>query len=81
MAPVTIHPAFMKAAQYFDIKIVTVPLTNNYQPDLSKYELVSCLKGVHKFNNGWLSAYGYPDNKSTSTSTLQHPMLVCMYMF
>lgn len=31
----------MKAAQYFDIKIVTVPLTSNYQPDLTKYELVS----------------------------------------
>jgi len=36
----TIHPAFMKAAGYFDVKIVTVPLTKDYRPDLAQYEMV-----------------------------------------
>ncbi|XP_065897641.1 uncharacterized protein [Dysidea avara] len=39
VAPATIHPAFMKAAGYFDVKIVTVPLTKDYQPDLAQYEM------------------------------------------
>ena len=29
----------MKAAQYFDVKVVTVPLTSDYRPDLTKYEM------------------------------------------
>ena len=40
VAPITIHPAFMKDAGYFDVKIVTVPIANDYQPDLVQYEMV-----------------------------------------
>jgi len=43
VAPATIHPAFMKAASYFGVKIVTVPLTKDYRPDLAQYEMVGLL--------------------------------------
>jgi len=43
VAPTTIHPSFMKAAVYFGVKIVTVPLTKDYRPDLAQYEMVGLL--------------------------------------
>lgn len=36
--PISAHPAFEKAAHYFDVKAVHVPLREDYRVDVSKYE-------------------------------------------
>lgn len=38
IAPITIHPAFEKAAHYFDLTIVHVPIDQDLKPDLAKYK-------------------------------------------
>jgi sphinganine-1-phosphate aldolase len=40
VAPLTIHPAFLKAAEYFDLKIILVPLKSDLTPDLSAFKKV-----------------------------------------
>jgi len=37
IAPITVHPAFEKAAHYFDLKVVHIPLGPDYRPDMAKY--------------------------------------------
>ena len=34
LVPVSAHPAFLKAAHYFDVRVVPVPLNSDYQADL-----------------------------------------------
>jgi len=43
VAPITIHPAHEKAAEYFDFKIVHVPVGDDGLPDLEQYNAVSSL--------------------------------------
>jgi len=38
IAPMTIHPAFEKAAHYFDVKVVHIPITNDYTPNMHLYK-------------------------------------------
>ncbi|XP_070533931.1 sphingosine-1-phosphate lyase-like [Ptychodera flava] len=38
VAPITIHPAFEKAAHYFNVKMVHVPVGKDCKPDMAKYE-------------------------------------------
>ncbi|XP_062520292.1 uncharacterized protein LOC134195300 isoform X2 [Corticium candelabrum] len=38
VAPITVHPAFVKAAKYFDVKIVHTPLDDNFCPNLGLYK-------------------------------------------
>lgn len=40
VAPLTIHPAFLKAAEYFDLKIILTPLKSDLTPDLSAFKKV-----------------------------------------
>ena len=40
VAPMTIHPAFEKAASYFDVKIVHVALGTDYRVDMEAYRKV-----------------------------------------
>lgn len=40
VAPVTVHPAFEKAANYFDVKIVHVALDSSYCVDIDAYRKV-----------------------------------------
>ena len=48
----TIHPAVEKAASYFDVTIVHVPLKGSYEVDLAAYEKVSIIMiMVNIYNN------------------------------
>ncbi|XP_019855201.1 PREDICTED: sphingosine-1-phosphate lyase-like [Amphimedon queenslandica] len=39
VAPVTVHPAFEKAAAYFDVKVIHVPISDSdYRVDINKYK-------------------------------------------
>ncbi len=40
VAPLTVHPAFEKAAGYFDIRIVHVPLNKDFTVNLIEYKKV-----------------------------------------
>ena len=40
VAPLTIHPAFEKAASYFNVKVVHVPLKSDLTPDMDAYKKV-----------------------------------------
>jgi hypothetical protein len=40
VAPITIHPAHEKAAHYFDITIVHIPVGNDGLPNVDDYEKV-----------------------------------------
>lgn len=41
VAPITIHPAFEKAASYFDVKIIHVPLNDtDYTVNMEAYRQV-----------------------------------------
>ena len=40
VAPLTIHPAFLKAAEYFDLKITLIPLKSDLTPDLTAFKEV-----------------------------------------
>jgi len=37
VAPISVHPAFEKAAHYFDLTVVHIPLGADLKPDLTKY--------------------------------------------
>lgn len=41
VAPLTIHPAFEKAASYFDVRLIHVPLLSDLSPDVDAYKKVS----------------------------------------
>lgn len=41
VAPITIHPAFEKAASYFNLRLVHVPLLSDLSPDMDAYKKVS----------------------------------------
>ena len=41
VAPITIHPAHEKAANYFGFEIIHVPVGNDFKPDLEDYERVT----------------------------------------
>merc|ERR1711976_213330 len=38
VAPITIHPAHEKAASYFGLKIVHVPVGKDFKPDVEEFE-------------------------------------------
>jgi sphinganine-1-phosphate aldolase len=40
VASITVHPAFEKAAAYFDLKVVHVPINKNYRLDFGAYKKV-----------------------------------------
>jgi len=40
VAPLTIHPAFLKAADYFGLKMTLVPLNRAKRPDMQAYKQV-----------------------------------------
>ena len=40
VAPLTIHPAFEKAAEYFGVKVVHVSLNANYTVNIGEYRKV-----------------------------------------
>ena len=47
VAPSTIHPLHDKAAQYFGVRIVKVPVGEDCKPDLQEYEKVSVRQGYY----------------------------------
>ena len=42
VAPTTIHPAFEKAAMYFNLTVVHTQLNSGYEADVDKLEQVTC---------------------------------------
>lgn len=43
VAPRTVHPAFEKAAGYFDLRVVHVPIDSTYRPRIEEYKRVCVL--------------------------------------
>lgn len=41
VAPRTVHPAFEKAAGYFDLKVVHVPINSSYRLRIDAYKRVT----------------------------------------
>lgn len=51
LAPISIHPAFEKAAGYFGLEVVHTDLDSNYEGDVNKLEQVDSSSKLSKIKS------------------------------